>query len=425
VNVHAKVGGLATVRDAGEAVLRTYVARGGTGRTAFEDPGPLLVAAMLTDAAPAADPTPVPEALAAWLNRCQGGSDVHLGVCGGGMAGFVLGLERAAATWPELAAAAARARARLVALAAGSPWRRDAVGWADYDLIGGPSGTLATLAANPLGTAADCAPLVEHLVWLCAGTDDGTDLPRLRVGQYREEVLRGFNFGRINAGIGHGVPGVAVALRAAADAGALPAAGYEALQRVCYWLVRQSHVDSRAVLTWTSVGSDGGAGGAAGAGGAHGAHGAGGAAHAGHASRRQAWCYGTPGIAWTLWEAARVLDDAALTAFAVEAARSFVNAYDDDYYLDPGYPDRVGICHGAAGLLLIFDAFDRHARLPGAAGLRDHLVRYCTDRLDELLDGADTETDLSLLAGASGVVATLLNQHGDDDRRWLSGFGLR
>ncbi|MCA2215057.1 lanthionine synthetase LanC family protein [Jidongwangia harbinensis] len=393
----------AAVLDAAGAVLDAYTARSGPGGGPFEDPGVLLVAAMVADAGPPGAPRPVPAAVRAWLARCRGGAG-RLGVNGGGMAGFVLALTRASGTWPELAPTAATMRARLAAAAAGASWRRDRVGWDDYDLISGPSGTLAVLAGDPAGDPADGAPIVAHLTALC-GTPD---LAGLRVGQYRDDVLRAFNVGRVNAGIGHGAPGVAVGLRAAADAGALPAAGYAALRRVTDWLVAQSYVDGRGVRSWPSTGR---------------------AVHrpvpgpTRHVSRRQAWCYGNPGIAWALWEAARVLDDPGLSAFAADAAGSFLTGYDDDVHLDEQYPDRVGVCHGAAGLLLVMDAFDRYARLPGAGPLRDHLAGVLEARLDRLVRGPDT--DLSLLAGAAGVVAALLSLDGTGDRRWLSAFGLR
>ncbi len=393
-----------TVLDAAEAALDAYTRQANPGG-GFEDPGPLVVAAMLAEAAPPGAPRPVPEAVVAWLSRCKGSTYyANLGVTGG-MAGFVLGLQRAALTWPEFGRIAATMRTRLVEAAAELPWRRDQVGWNDYDLISGPSGTLAVLAADPTCVTEECAPLVEHLVWLC----DGADLPRLRVGQYQDEELRRFNHGRINAGIGHGVPGVVAGLRAAADAGALSAAGFDALRRTADWVVRQSFVDSRGVQSWGSLGLHDDADLRA--------------KLAGHASRRQAWCYGNPGITWALWEAGRVLEDQALMEFASAAAGSFLAVYDDDAYLDHKYPDRIGICHGAAGLLLVFDAFDRYAGLPGAARLRDHLAHFLQERLDELVVG--TETSMSLLAGVPGAIASLLSYRRADDRQWLSGFGLR
>ena len=112
---------------------------------------------------------------------------------------------------------------------------------------------------------------------------------------------------------------------------------------------------------------------------------------------------------------------------ASQAATSFIRAYDDDFYLFPSGADRyggerLGICHGAAGLLAIFDSFARHTDVAGAATLRDHLTGYLGDRLDAV--AALARGDCSLQNGASGVMAALLTVAGGD-RRWLAAVGLR
>jgi hypothetical protein len=122
-----------------------------------------------------------------------------------------------------------------------------------------------------------------------------------------------------------------------------------------------------------------------------------------------------------------VLGDQDAQAVARQAATTFIDAYDDDFYLaarpgDDVDRETLGICHGAAGLLVIFDAFARYADLPGAAGLRDHLAGYLLDRLDALSGLASR--DVTLQCGASGVVAALLTMAGGD-RRWLAAVGLR
>jgi hypothetical protein len=127
--------------------------------------------------------------------------------------------------------------------------------------------------------------------------------------------------------------------------------------------------------------------------------------------RRQGWCYGVPGIAWALWTAGARAD-------AVRLMRSLCQTFDPDVNLYGRDADRLGICHGAAGVLLIADAFVREG-VTGAAGLRDLMVTYLADRLDLLRD-----LDETLLLGASGVLAALLTVEGAD-RGWLRCLGLR
>jgi hypothetical protein len=392
------------VRDAAVGVLEAYVntpGADGPSGWGFEDPGPLLVAALLADGGDVQSDPLLYRTVKAWLSG-SGRNTGNLGLCGRGMAGFVLALAQASSVWPVLREPASGARARLVALSAEAPWRRRDVGWEDYDLILGPSGTLASLAADPACTASECAPTADHLIRLCVDEDLGG----LRLGRHQGDGLRDFNVGRVNCGIGHGAPGVMAGLQVAARAGALPDGGLDALRRLATWLTRQSFVDPRGLLTWPTAERD-----------------LAGDRAVGRAAQRQAWCYGTPGIAWTLWEAAQALDDPALEALAMEAARTFLAAYDDDFYLIGAYPHHVGICHGAAGVLLTFDAFDRFAGLPGAAALRDHLAGYLHQRLEHMVRLAADE--LTMLSGASGVVAALLTYGRDGGRQWLQGFGLR
>jgi hypothetical protein len=171
-------------------------------------------------------------------------------------------------------------------------------------------------------------------------------------------------------------------------------------------LVGQSYVDDRRLVTWTPAAR-------------------GGAPPQG-ASRRQAWCYGTPGTAWTLWEAGRVLADHDLQLFAVGAMRSFCRAFEVGFYLydsDGGSPgETLAICHGAAGTLAIADAFARHAGMPEAARLADSLEAYLLARLDEVRGLA--AVSMGLQAGAGGVLATLVTRQGGD-RRWLGLAALR
>ncbi|MFE1172216.1 lanthionine synthetase C family protein [Streptomyces sp. NPDC058773] len=64
------------------------------------------------------------------------------------------------------------------------------------------------------------------------------------------------------------------------------------------------------------------------------------------ARSRPGWCYGTSGIAWTLYLAGRALDAPRLTALAENAVGGLVlRPYDAAVAADPGF------CHGRAGIL--------------------------------------------------------------------------
>ncbi|WP_431925996.1 lanthionine synthetase LanC family protein [Nonomuraea jabiensis] len=379
------------VRAVAETLLQEYAQSAHDGC----DSGPAVLAALVAGQERPPDESAAARAMVRWLRDFRN-PYYHAGLFGGGAAARMFALRIAATTWPRLNGPLAKQRARLIEYVAAPRWRTTEIGWEDYDLIVGPAGVLVAFAADPGITAADRAPLTARLALLCADEE----LSGLRVGQYEGEKLRGWNFGRVNLGLAHGLPGIVTALRAAAEADALSEDLHDLLRRLGNRLVAESYVDSRGVITWPfgTTRLDG-----------HRApKGTG---------RRQAWCYGCPGNAWTLWETARVLGDDELGAFALESARSFLAAYDDDLYLDG-----PGLCHGSAGLMLLFDAFARFAGLPEAAKLADHLTDELMSRLGD--PHALAETGWSLQEGAPGVLSALLTRSGGD-RRWLAALGLR
>jgi len=241
---------------------------------------------------------------------------------------------------------------------------------------------------------------------LLARACDHDDLGGLRVGSYRGEELRGWNHGRINTGMAHGVAGVVAALRAACDFMGSPQELTVPLERACQWLAAQAYRDDRGVLAWPPAALEGDR-------------------RPLGDSPRQAWCYGTPGVAWTLWDAGRVLSSDDLKAVANEAMTSFCMAFDEEHFLDPAKEaawDSLAFCHGAAGILMVADAFTRHANLTPAHELRDRVLHRLLGLLGEVPKAA--EERMMLLNGATGILAALLTAQGGD-REWLVQYGLR
>ncbi|MET7334610.1 lanthionine synthetase LanC family protein [Nonomuraea sp. NPDC005650] len=384
----------AAVQAVAETLLQEYAVPAEPAQNR-PDSGPAILATLAAGQDRPPGESAASRALATWLRDFRS-PHYHPGLFGGGASSRMFALRIAATTWPLLDEPLAKLRAKFIDYVAAKHWRTTGVGWEDYDLIVGPAGVLVAFAIDPDIDAAGRAPLLARLALLC----EDEELSRLRVGRYEGEKLRGWNFGRINLGLAHGLPGIVMALRAAAEADGLSEELNDLLRRLAARLVAESYVDDRGVITWPfgTTRLDG--------------H----RAPRGN-GRRQAWCYGGPGNAWTLWETARVLGDDDLGAFALESARSFLAAYDDELYLDG-----LGICHGAAGLMLVFDAFARSAGLPEAAKLADHLTDHLMGRLDE--PAALAETGWSLLEGAPGVLSALLTRNGGD-RRWLAALGLR
>jgi hypothetical protein len=373
------------------------------GARRHEDAGPATLALLAAGSGRPGAVEAARQALPVWLAGFRSGVG-HGGLHDAGLTGFLAGTRLAALVDQRLGPLADRIRGSVLAWSAGCPWRTDAVAMRDYDLLVGASGTLVTLATDPACPPSGWGPVSRHLVALC---DTGA-LSRLQLARvYGPDSSHGV--GRVNTGLAHGVPGIIVALGAAADAAAQAGTDTDtdvrpALRRAAEWLCDESFVDGRGVVTWTAFGRDG-------------------RAVPTVPSRRQAWCYGTPGVAWSLWEAGRVLDSAALRSFATDAMTSLCAAWDDDFYLyGEDVDDRVGICHGAAGTLAVADAFARHTGLAAAERLSARLSALLLERLD-LVRQLGKES-MSLLTGASGVTAVMLTVEGGT-RAWLPLIGLR
>ncbi len=316
----------------------------------------------------------------------------------GGMGGFIAGVRALIAIDNEFFPVSDDLMDQTRRLLAGVQWRTSAVAWVDYDLFRGPAGLVLAGASNT-GPTEPFVPAVRHLARLC----DDPGLEGLRAGT-EISPPSSFNIGRINTGMGHGVTGVASALRHAVETFE-DGSDYEpGLRRACDWLVKEAYLADRDFITWPPVGRDG-------------------AKTSGVVDRRQAWCYGTPGVAWTLWDAGRVLGDTSLQVLGEEAMRSFCRVFDIDYSFHIyDITEELAICHGAAGTLAVADAFARYAALREAADLRDELYQYLLDRVDQIADLA--RIDMTMLNGAGGIVSVMLSVHGGA-RSWLCQIALR
>lgn len=382
---------MATVLGAAREVVAAGVPTAGP-----LDAGPAVLAGLLASLDGSA--TDAERLVARWLVQYQ--REVrHSGLVDGGLAGLAAGAWAAVPVAPRMAGLVTRARERLVTnCPTGEP--PELLEWNHYDLLHGTAGVALTLAALPDCTADHVLPAASWLAALC----DTADLAGARVTGHGGDPLRGWNTGRVNLGVSHGVAGVAAALLASLRIAGPRRDVAAALGRIVLLLQRESYVDDRGVRTWSPAGR-------------------GDDPPPTGVSGRQAWCYGTPGTAWVLWEAGRALSAPDVQRFAAEAMESLCRTWDDDLHVDPGPArDSLTFCHGLAGVLLVAGAFDRCAGLAGAAALRAHVRDLLLARLDEVRGLA--EHDLSMLTGASGVLSALLSD-GSGERSWLPTFALR
>ena len=216
-----------------------------------------------------------------------------------------------------------------------------------------------------------------------------------------------FPNGNFNLGLSHGIPGVLAFLSVSMMEGVEREKQRETIKTIAQWIqTKRKTIDSG--YFWDSVisfeeettGQS-----------------------ASNKKSRDAWCYGTPGVARALYLAGKALKDEAMKEFALEAFLSVFNSSREDWNL-PG----PTICHGIAGLLIITKLMARDTKSPQlqleVQRLRDMLLSYYDPSSHFGFKHAELQKHQSagyawleyadLLEGASGVLLTLLSLHRND-----------
>ena len=277
-----------------------------------------------------------------------------------------------------------------------------------FDVISGLAGVGRLLLLRP--------HLREHrlaldavLRQLVSLTEEGDGAPRWHTpAQFlADETMRiSYPHGNLNCGLAHGIPGPLALLSLAAIAGVLVDGQMAAIRRAADWLCRHRLWDQWGVNWPTAVPL-----------GPRGAP----QAPPGHAPdqdagtslqpSRAAWCYGTPGIARSLWLAGRALNDPDYQNLAIDAM--------DAVYRRPLFArhiDSPTFCHGVAGLQQITLRFAHDSGLPVfiEAGRALHGQLMEAYEPDSLLGYRNLEPrggrvdQPGLLDGAPGVALVLL-----------------
>lgn len=270
----------------------------------------------------------------------------------------------------------------------------------NYDAISGASGILAyllTVEQEDEHTLKAIEFLLAYLTWLAEpdqtpGQERWYVPPESLIAQTRE----GFPEGYFNCGLAHGIPGPLAALALAWKAGYRYPGLRESIHYLSSWLMQHQIREpwgmgwpdaiplhaSRAAKDWHAL-----------------------------RSTRTAWCYGTPGVARSLWLAGRALEDDNLCQEAVKAIETVLRRP-----VSLRQINSPTLCHGVAGLLQICLRFAHESE---STIVREHIPLLATQILDAFnpdypLGFRDLERENvtidqpAWLTGAPGVVMALL-----------------
>ena len=285
--------------------------------------------------------------------------------------------------------------------------QRDGVGIGDFDVISGLSGVGAYLLCRRSEAAVTGAlgKVIDALVELVS---EGQVLPRWHTPNrllWDEDLQRIYPHGHLNCGLAHGLPGIIAFLALSLKLGGEAPGLREALANSARWLGASRKDDEWGVNWPTAVavieeetpagrvlrpgsGSD-----------------------APEGQSRCAWCYGSPGVARSLWLAGEALGDEDLRQLAISAMEAV--------FRRPAAVRRIDsptFCHGKAGLLQIALRFANDTGCQAFAAESETLVRELLQAYQpESLLGfrniefADREIDQpGLLDGTPGVTLALL-----------------
>lgn len=230
-----------------------------------------------------------------------------------------------------------------------------------------------------------------------------------REALFLEEEREQFPHGAFNLGLSHGIPGVLAFLSIAMLLGAEYEGQREAIERIVLWLKRKRNTLSHRFF-WdtqlpfeqeTSKESES------------------------KIKSRDAWCYGTPGVARSLYLAGKALKDQSLSDYALEAFQSIFYSSRKEWDL-PG----PAMCHGIAGLLLLTHFMQKDSHSTELQERKRELKTILLSSFDQKTPFGFQDLEpmqggglwpvnrADLLEGATGIALTLLSLNDDRLLTW-------
>ncbi len=288
------------------------------------------------------------------------------------------------------------------------------VAFSQFDLISGLSGVGAALLCfkEEPQVASSLEVVLRGLIEL---SKEEVGLPRWYTPAHLlgdEKMVTMYPHGNLNCGLAHGIPGP-LGLLALAHLSGIAIDGMEdAIARIATWLLQHRRDDQWGVNWPTAVRVE-----------------ADGTAPTSTSKdspppfepSRTAWCYGSPGLARSLWFAGMALDNSEYRKIAVEAMEAVYRRP-----LNVRQIDSPTFCHGIAGLMQITLRFARDTSLPqfteAAYALGEQLLSLYDPQMAlgyySLEAGGNRVDQPGLLDGVPGVILVLLAAATDVEPTW-------
>ena len=277
----------------------------------------------------------------------------------------------------------------------------------DYDIIEGLSGTSLYLLTQDDDESLHW--LTRILNYLVSLTDERFGYPNFHISsrnQFTEEEAKLYPDGNFNLGMAHGIAGILLVLSKSMLKGITVPGQAIAIEYIVDFLIKNSIVKNQKII-WpamltlenylTNTKTD-------------------------VVENRDAWCYGTPGVAVALLYAGKALEREDIIDFSSQSIRSI-------YSKEEGLFSAT-ICHGYSGLLntlLTFKKelgtsdFDEYIKV-----VKEEILRFYDEKNHfgfTSIEFGKSVTDIGLLGGSSGVLLTLLRERYGNRSSWIEALG--
>lgn len=252
--------------------------------------------------------------------------------------------------------------------------------------------------------------ILRYLVEISQISIDGVPKFSIRVDQSQMVSLSKFNDSKmryVNLGVSHGIPGILLILCKSYKLGIYVENQLEAIKCLSEYIFN-SCIKNTDTVFWESqkiIGIENNKA----------------------VPARDAWCYGTPGVAYSLLIAASILNDERLKNLAIDSMKTSLNRLRE--VISPTF------CHGLSGLCCLSRKFYEYTNDNYFYEMYINLLKNILDLYSdkhpfgfinkELEKGEITnKNEIGLLMGSTGVILTILSCYSPIKTQWDSIFLL-
>lgn len=250
--------------------------------------------------------------------------------------------------------------------------------------------------------------ILQYLVDICTTSIDGVPKFAIRVNQSQMFSLSNNSRMRyVNLGVAHGIPGILLILCKSYELGIYVDNQLEAIKYLSEYIFNNC-VKNNNTIFWESqkiIGIE----------------------NYEAVPARDAWCYGTPGVAYSLLIASKLLDNDEMNKLAIDAMKLSLNRLRE--VISPTF------CHGLSGLCCLARKFHEHTNDNYFYEMYIKLLKNILDLYSdqypfgfinkEVEKGQITnKNEIGLLIGTTGVILTILSCYRPIKTQWDSIFLL-